>query len=603
MKYLRATPFLVAWILMIAFSSVIVSVPTASAAPGDRYEFVLQDGSWWYVLDNEQNSRAWAGHCVSQLGSYEDVVWNDISGMSQETTPGCSELVRRIESNADNSSNASSGDRYEFVLQDGSWWYVLDYEQNSRAWAGHCVGELGSHVDVVWDDISGMSQETTPDCPTLVSRIGSNATINNNSTTNNSTTNNNTTVTSGTAEPYNNGLFESDCDSTDGNGAAPSTYTFQSRQYYTVASDDVWRITEGTDCRSSIEPTNTPILTGNERDNSGMRTRCPVSHFSYDDSILRTNQPGAAHLHMFWGNTGANAFTDTAAELEAVGRSTCEGGRANTSAYWAPAVVTSSGQVVLPSSISVYYKSLPFRQYLDVETIQPIPNGLQMVMNKDVEGADSQSDNLNTSLSIDDAADAGQKSLYFQAQRYNNNTEWQLLFYFPQCVQLDGSGNPILSSSNGTDHLAYATWQRTGPNNEGGYACDDGYIRIPQLSYNLTFNAAQLGSDFTLVSGGMNHMYHADYIASWDETEMQTLVDCNKAFRSECEFDALFYDDPPNGARTNLPGNEVATQHDERLFAAGTTYRLYSYSNGFNNQGVNPRLLTTSGNNPSRMSN
>ncbi len=37
------------------------------------------------------------------------------------------------------------------------------------------------------------------------------------------------------------------------------------------------------------------------------RIQCQWSHFGYDDPIVRPGSPGAAHLHMFWGNTNTNA--------------------------------------------------------------------------------------------------------------------------------------------------------------------------------------------------------------------------------------------------------------------------------------------------------
>src|SRR4051794_40385059 len=38
-------------------------------------------------------------------------------------------------------------------------------------------------------------------------------------------------------------------------------------------------------------------------------TRCTLSHERADDPIVKPNQPGASHLHEFFGNTTTNAST------------------------------------------------------------------------------------------------------------------------------------------------------------------------------------------------------------------------------------------------------------------------------------------------------
>src|SRR3954454_21644389 len=47
------------------------------------------------------------------------------------------------------------------------------------------------------------------------------------------------------------------------------------------------------------------ILTLN--DTAGFRIDCWPAQLLHDDSLFDRGQPGAAHLHLFWGNTGANA--------------------------------------------------------------------------------------------------------------------------------------------------------------------------------------------------------------------------------------------------------------------------------------------------------
>jgi len=85
------------------------------------------------------------------------------------------------------------------------------------------------------------------------------------------------------------------------------------------------------------------------------RTQCEFSHFAYDDPILFPNQPGAAHLHLFFGNTDVNAYS-TYDSLINSGSSTCNGQELNRTGYWVPAMIDGDGNVRIPERIVVYYK-------------------------------------------------------------------------------------------------------------------------------------------------------------------------------------------------------------------------------------------------------
>lgn len=79
----------------------LLSAVPASAAAGERYELVVQDGQYRYVIDRTENSKTWAGHCSDEvLGSTPNAVtWNDIKDLTQESTPECPELKRRLGTN------------------------------------------------------------------------------------------------------------------------------------------------------------------------------------------------------------------------------------------------------------------------------------------------------------------------------------------------------------------------------------------------------------------------------------------------------------------------------------------------------------------------
>ncbi len=86
------------------------------------------------------------------------------------------------------------------------------------------------------------------------------------------------------------------------------------------------------------------------------RTYCYFSHLAYDDPIVFPNQPGASHLHMFFGNDEINAYTNEDTLLNQ-GSSTCHGRELNRTGYWTPAVFDQDGNVQIPDRMVVYYKS------------------------------------------------------------------------------------------------------------------------------------------------------------------------------------------------------------------------------------------------------
>jgi hypothetical protein len=120
-----------------------------------------------------------------------------------------------------------------------------------------------------------------------------------------------------------------------------------------------------------------PITWGGPSDIGAFRTFCKPSHYLFDDPLVFPGQPGRSHLHLFFGNTAANANLTSDTILQ-VGNSTCPGGTANRTAYWVPALVdTRTGQPVKSEGNETYYKSgyngmLPYQ-------LQNFPTGLKMI--------------------------------------------------------------------------------------------------------------------------------------------------------------------------------------------------------------------------------
>lgn len=103
------------------------------------------------------------------------------------------------------------------------------------------------------------------------------------------------------------------------------------------------------------------------------RAECDFSHFAYDDPSLMPGQPGKRHLHMFFGNTHANAYSDYDSIINS-GNSTCNGRELNRSVYWTAAVIDQDGNPRKPIKIMVYYKSYS----LEFGKANPFPENLQL---------------------------------------------------------------------------------------------------------------------------------------------------------------------------------------------------------------------------------
>ena len=99
---------------------------------------------------------------------------------------------------------------------------------------------------------------------------------------------------------------------------------------------------------------------------------CLFAHRAKDDPIVYPRQPGASHMHDFFGNKTTNAFSTYRSMLRA--RTNCDL-PGETAAYWAPTLVRGDGTIVTPRRIKIYYRSglLPGRR------TYPFPKNFRMI--------------------------------------------------------------------------------------------------------------------------------------------------------------------------------------------------------------------------------
>lgn len=250
---------------------------------------------------------------------------------------------------------------------------------------------------------------------------------------------------------------------------------------------------------------------GRPNDIGASRTVCAFSHMNFDDPIVNPGQPGASHLHVFFGNTKTDAFS-TADSLASTGNSTCRGGILNRSAYWAPALIdTRTGVPIVPAyakphnkPMEAYYKS-GYRG-LRPDQMQPLPRGLRMIAGNGK--ATGPPAHRQWSCDVN-----GQRSVGIPSCPVGGTVTMDISF--PQC------GDGRLDSPDHKSHMAYVV--------DGKCPATHSKVIIPEISVKVHYAVGprddpsrwRLSSD--MYDGGPGgYSAHADWFDGWDQDTMRT---------------------------------------------------------------------------------
>ncbi len=290
------------------------------------------------------------------------------------------------------------------------------------------------------------------------------------------------------------------------------------------------------------------------------RAGCEFSHFAYDDPLVFPNQPGASHLHMFFGNTNANAFSTYDTILNS-GSSTCNGQELNRTAYWAPAMIDGAGNVRIPERIVVYYKG----EGLANGRAEPYPEGSAIIptriINTQPNGAggasggkygfyctDQYSGRNRISSNTIPACD-GSEFFDRYGARDNPHVVLEMNVKFPQCLK------------TGSDPSDWTNWST--PTSGSWYfsKCDAGTTHT-NLEYFINYKVDvgentrdwYLASDIDPATGEMKGpagaTLHADWWGGWHRQTMQTwinnCVNYRTGTKSGCGFGYLSDGGPDN---------------------------------------------------------
>lgn len=267
---------------------------------------------------------------------------------------------------------------------------------------------------------------------------------------------------------------------------------------------------------ASIPPSAAPDVVG------AFRFICMPGQLKKDDPIVYPGQPGRSHLHQFFGNDIADAYS-TYTSLRTTGNSTCMS-PVNRSAYWIPALLNGKGQVVRPDYVTIYYKRRPKSDPVVSDPNHPqyqgkaidLPNGLRFIFGRDL---------LNLSAAstghMDFACDG---PVPFTTKEWKNFEDAQLGCPAGNRIAVRASAPDCwdgknLDSADHRSHVAYSSY-----GNWGYLKCPATHpFVIATFTMGVWYTQAS-GETYSFVSDDLDtspthkrgDTFHADFFMAWD---------------------------------------------------------------------------------------
>ena len=270
------------------------------------------------------------------------------------------------------------------------------------------------------------------------------------------------------------------------------------------------------------------------------RMFCQYSHFSYDDPIVYPGQPGKSHLHMFFGNTEADA-NSTSDSLFNRGGGSCNGHELDRSGYWVPALMQGDTKTIVPTTILLYFKTN------NPGAVQTFPKGLRVIAGaspNDPDGANRYrwkcEDSIGRAAGTFEPINDGPFFDYIPDCRALGYETLGYMIDFPFCW--DGKN---LDSADHRSHMSFD--------------CGGSHpVVLPQLQYIVHFTAPASNAGIHLSSdslecqtGVVNRCgttLHGDWWNAWHERTNQIWID-------ECSRKSVVCQVPNISASTRLVGD------------------------------------------------
>lgn len=232
----------------------------------------------------------------------------------------------------------------------------------------------------------------------------------------------------------------------------------------------------------------------------GWVVECRLSHRLRDDPIVYPGQPGASHLHDFFGNR-TTAASSTYETLVASGTTCSHLG--DTSAYWTPTLRVRRRRVV-PTDFDFYYINITTPH----AATRSFPPGLRVIAGN---SAATAPQGLQV---IQWLCDGGEERPV--PPRRCGDKDLVARIKFPDCW--DGVN---LDSPNHRSHMAYS-YDADGDGTDAHVCPATHPTPVPKLIYRIQW-PVHLGRRVRL-SAGPHYRLHADFINSWDQATLDRLV-------------------------------------------------------------------------------
>ena len=241
---------------------------------------------------------------------------------------------------------------------------------------------------------------------------------------------------------------------------------------------------------------------------------CTIDHQRADDPIVFPSQPGASHMHSFYGNTTTKANSTTSRLMSA--NSSC--GRnmqtSDHSAYWIPGLYKKNANG--SESLVTSHDQLMFIYYVRAggpkgPKVKPFPAGLRMI------SGDAHATSAQSRSFLEWTCGGGGPITSKIPSCSDPKQAIHASLSFPSCW--DGKH---LDSADHKSHMAFAAYNGTCPRTHP--------VSLPKVSYEIDYPGITGGPSYELASGGQYSM-HGDFFAAWDARVQNALV-------SECLNDA-----------------------------------------------------------------
>jgi hypothetical protein len=222
---------------------------------------------------------------------------------------------------------------------------------------------------------------------------------------------------------------------------------------------------------------------------------CGWSHAAPDDPIVHPGQAGRSHLHDFFGSSAVDAHS-TAADL--LGTSTTCKSKADTAAYWAPALLR-HGEPIQPTGSVAYYRPGPG---IDPSTVQPPPAGLAVVAGDPVARGPQP-------LEVAAWRCGASPDLQAEPPWCPRSAPLGVRITFPDCWDAERATAP--------DHRSHVA------RSDGGRCPATHPVPIAQLTFEVRYPVSGDPAGLELASGGLQSL-HADFLNAWDQAALEREV-------------------------------------------------------------------------------